>query len=172
MILLKNEKSIEQIVYNPLKDSKKVPMSFNTSEMFITLYLINENDPFAIFEEKDLPFISKIIKKRLQLHTFKIENDITLLALTNFCDTPGIAILYLWYLQGYCKEHNLLNQTITFKMFTEEIFPDGQLDPSILNEIWDKQKVIKESSLDSDNLVDYYECGKSILYEISMDLVS
>lgn len=115
--------------------------------------------------DKEKPFLFQIIEKRLQhCFTIKIEDHRLILFLCVLAESPGSAIMYLWYLQYWCFINEV--KELNLELFCEKIFPMGFFTKSDLSKIWDLQKVsITRDEHGSDNLVDYASAGMSIQYE-------
>ena len=68
-------------------------------------------------------------------------------------DTPGDAVMYIYYLAYKAKEKN--KDIITFNDFVD-IFPMGYFSKKQLEEAWDAQKI------GGQNLLDYPEASISL----------
>lgn len=117
--------------------------------------------------DKEKPFLFQVIEKRLKYcFTIKIEDQRLILFLCALAESPGSAIMYLWYLQYWCFINDV--KELNLELFCEKIFPMGFFSKTDLSKIWDLQKVSstrKENG--SDNLVDYASAGMSIQYEVA-----
>lgn len=111
-------------------------------------------------EVKSWPLFQIIVTRLEYGFTFEIKDDFLIMLLVLIAETPGRAILYLWYLQYYCFTNKI--KKIDLEYFCDEIFCNGFPTNELLDRIWDEQKVNAEE-FGRDNLVDYIEAGKSIL---------
>jgi len=151
--------SIEDLFYKPLKEKQKEPMDSELSEIFVRLALAKVlNIPN---EEK--PFLYQLIEKRLEhVFTFKMTDPKAILLICAVSESAGNAVMYLWYLQGWCKENNV--RELDFELISKKVFPFGFFPKSTLQAAWDAQKVkIKDSF--TDNLLDYTVFGKTLQFE-------
>ena len=81
------------------------------------------------------------------------------------CETPGEAVMYVYYLLYKAKQLGLKNG-ITFNDLGEKIFPFGFFTKKTLDFYWDEQKVKKNTeSSGSDNLLDYKTASMSLVNE-------
>jgi hypothetical protein len=152
------ENSVEELFCKRFKTLKCVPMSNDTTELLINLAL-SKND-ISIPENKK-PFLYKVIEKRISAcFTFKITDIKLLLFLCDLTQTPGMAVMYLAYLQYWAKKHNTTN--INLDLFCMQIFPSGFPLEEDLHILWDYCKVKSEG--DSDNLLDYQNGYKTIQF--------
>lgn len=149
--------SIEKLFCKEFYDLNKYPMDNETSELFIKLLLLQDN--LIGIDELRKSFLFQLIEKRVSVvHTYKLDNR-TILFLSFICQTAGNVVMYLWYIQYECKVRNI--DEITFEIFST-IFGDGFPSNDGLSKIWTNQKV-KSERMGSDNLLDYYNAGKSLI---------
>lgn len=152
----KQSDSIENLFAKQFAELTQYPMDNNTSEMYIKLLMLKDED--LNIEQKDKSFLYSLIEKRY-LVTYSYKLDIrTTLFLSFFCQTAGIVVMYLWYLQYECKTRNI--NEITFETFSV-IFGNGFPSVEALHKLWVNQKV-DSNGLGSDNLLDYTDAGKSL----------
>jgi hypothetical protein len=113
-------------------------------------------------KDEEKPFIFKIMEQRIK-HALTIEviDERVLLVLSDWNQSAGQAIIYLWYIQGWCFKHNITK--LDFQLLTEKIFPSGMFSEKDLKSVWDNQKV-NTPNMSSDNLVDYPVAGLSIQF--------
>jgi hypothetical protein len=97
-----------------------------------------------------------LIEARLQLFQYKIEDHRLILFLSLMAQSPGNAVMYLWYLQYWSKKNGFV-YSITLENLCE-LFPMGFPSLDDMSKIWDSQKV----HLKPDNLVDHMEYGASL----------
>jgi len=156
-----NPDAIETHVALKMKEARIVPLSKDLSGILLSCMSMPEDLKFPV-EKK--PFLLQVITKRIQAcHTFEIKEDRILLFLAAATESPGTAVLYLWYLQYWACKNN--KHVIDFHDICAEIFPNGLFDKITMKDIWDGQKVQRkqDGSMGSDNLVDYSSAGESIL---------
>jgi hypothetical protein len=109
--------------------------------------------------EKKRLGLSSLFYLRVQyLHSYEVSLAIPLLV-GLIAESPGEAVVYANYLQYEAFNRNkrrLGMQDICF------IFPMGFPSKAALRKAWDLQKVERRNQYDSDNLLDYPGCMKSI----------
>lgn len=147
--------SIEKLICEPFEKLHRFPMNDELSKIMIQLMLSDVNIP-----EDERPFLYQLIEKRIK-HCFSYEiNDPKLiLFLCILTETPGNAIMYLTYLQYWCKKNDV--KELTFHNFCSEIFPVGFPSEDDLQKLWDSQKVNVGGS---DNLLDHQLALESIQF--------
>lgn len=154
------ESAIEEIVYDFLKDCNLVPMTQETAETFMMIGLMPSNVKLKT-EEK--PFVFRVMEKRVEYcFTFRFTDERALLALSIWAESAGVAITYLWYIQGWCFKHNV--RDVDFDTICSRIFPMGIFSEEDLCVAWSKQKV-NSKNMRSDNLLDYGKAGLSIQFK-------
>ncbi len=133
-------------------------MDTEVGGILIQLMLAGKN--FTI-PQKEKPFLFQVIEKRITAcQTFSTSDFRLILFLATISETPGSAILYLWYIQYWCFSNSV--KEIDLDIFCSKIFPNGFLSKTKLQQIWDVQKVVNHPIGTSDNLVDYNSCANSI----------
>ncbi len=153
----KNPHAIETIVCQEILLIPHVKMDEET-RMLMALLLSEKNS--INIPEKEKPFLYAVIEKRVtHCFTIQITDSRLLLFLAFIAKSPGVAILYLWYLQYWCFNSNI--RKLDLETFCE-IFPMGFPTDLELRRIWNSQKVDREAG--SDNLVDYSSAGMSIQF--------
>lgn len=75
-------------------------------------------------------------------------------------DNYAVCVMYLTYVQYYCKKHSFVQ--CTFTTLIEQIFPNGFPDEDQLKKLWYSQKVRVRQG--SHNLLDYLKPMTSILF--------
>lgn len=118
----------------PLRD-----MTMEETELLLLLY--NNKSINGTIKEGDKPFLYKVIEKRLAIYSFTITDPKLLLFLCGITQTPGKAVLYLTYLDYWCKKNNIT--LLTFDCFCKKTFPHGFPDFD-KTAIWEKFKSIGE----------------------------
>lgn len=158
---INQEDAVEQYFCKPFDVAKRYPLTEENSMFLIDLLF--KNSTFSI-PDKDKPFLVQLIEKRLQYSfSFKINDARLILFIAIISRTPGTAIMYLTYLQYWCKKNQ--RKEIDLKLFCESIFPWGFPSESNLSKIWDNQKLKREKDyFGSDNLIDYQTAIKSIQF--------
>ena len=154
------ENAIEEVIYDFLKDCDRVEMSDESTEMFLKIGMMPKD---MKLQTENKPYIFQIIEKRIQYcFTFKVTDERVLLAITLWAESAGVAIIYLWYIQGWCFKNNV--QEVDFETFGLRIFPTGVFSDKDLQSVWENQKVKRDNMDDSDNLIDYNQASLSIQF--------
>jgi hypothetical protein len=155
----KRENAIEEVFYDFLKDCTLVEMTQETLETLLMIGMMPKNVKLKI---EDKPFLFQLIEKRIEhCFTFKVIDERVLLALSIWAESAGNAVMYLWYIQGWCFKNNI--KEVDFDTLGMKIFPRGIFSQKDLKSAWDNQKVQK-SGMESDNLIDYAMAGISIQF--------
>lgn len=153
------ENAIEEIVYDFLKDCETVEMSFDTTKTLLSIGMLPKN---LKIKDEEKPFLFKIMEQRIKhCFTFVITDERALIVLCDWAKSAGEAIMYLWYIQGWCFKHNVTE--IDFDTLLSRVFPLGMFTQKDLDSAWDNQKV-NTPNMESDNLVDYAMAGLSIQF--------
>ena len=138
------------------------PMDEELSELLLALILSKK---FEI-PKKEQPWLFELIEKRLDMSfTFTIKPEDKhkfMIYLCTLTESPGNAVVYLWYLQYYCAKKNI--KELSFQHINMNIFPLGYFKKETLKQIWNSQKVIKENPDSQDNLFDIGMAGESIQF--------
>lgn len=158
---INQEDAVEQYFCKPFDVAKRYPLTEENSAFLLELLF---KSPAYSIPDKEKPFLVQVIEKRLQYSfSFKINDARLILFIAIITRTPGTAIMYLVYLQYWCKKNE--RKEIDLKLFCESIFPWGFPNESDLSKIWDKQKIQREKDYKgSDNLLDYQSAMKSIQF--------
>lgn len=158
----KQPDAIEIHFCKPFDELKRHPMDSETFNMLAQLLLIPKD---GTFPNEDKPFLVQVIEKRIPgCFTFTTNDERLILFLAFLTETPGSAVMYLTYLQYWCKQKNV--KEIDLDIFCKRIFPIGFPSRQELSSLWDKTKVGRdeEGSRGSDNLIDYQSAMKSIQF--------
>jgi hypothetical protein len=116
----------------------------------------------AKLKQEDKPFLFQLMDKRIEhCFTFKVIDERVLLALSIWAESAGNAVMYLWYIQGWCFKNNV--REVDFETLGMKIFPMGIFTQKDLKSVWDNQKV-QTKGMESDNLIDYAVAGLSIQF--------
>ena len=154
------ENAIEEIVYNSLKDKNFSELSEEDADFFISVSLLSKR--FRPLEKDKFPLF-QIIERRVEhCFTFKFIDQRAILILCAWTKTAGNAILYLWYIQGWCFKNNV--REVDLETLSTRIFPRGIFSEDTLKSVWIKQKVRKNEL--EQNLIDYNVAGSSIQYNL------
>lgn len=152
---IENPRAIEENVCLKIKSLRTFPMSENDTEILCMLLMSNNRNPVIPQEQK--PFLYQLIEKRLEVVLkFKINDSRLILFLMQVTETPGKAVMMLWYLQWWCHTKNMTE--LDLDTFCRDIFPMGFPSDEDLSKVWNEQKIIGAG-----NLVDYTSAGQSIL---------
>lgn len=157
----KQADAVEKIFCVRFSKLKTFPMSDANSEILVKLLLAK--NVIKDIAEKEKPWLYQIIEKRIQLcFTFKISDPRLILFIALVAGSPGTAVMYLAYLQYWCKQNNI--KELDLDIFCERIFPMGFPCENDLHELWDSQKINRPDSNGSDNLLDYSSAYQSIQF--------
>lgn len=154
--------AVEKYFCVPL--SKFIPKQL-TSEQAKLLIAISMCDADKIdeFEEDfaNVYWFYPAIAKRLRAY-FGYTMDVKAqMLLCTWCESIGDMVIYLTYLQYWCKKNNV--KEIAHTLLCEKVFPHGIFDRTFMSHVWDGQKVSSTISGGSDNLIDYSSAMQSIL---------
>ena len=127
-----------------------VPLNGDQFGIFMTLLSIEDREVEELYEK--IPPIGYIIKGRLESLKYTLDKK-TQLMLSFIVNTPGDAVLYIYYIAYKAKEKN--KDIITFDDFVD-IFPMGYFSKKQLDEAWEVQKI------EGQNLLDYPEASISL----------
>lgn len=156
--IVEREDSIQEIVCKPMSNLRVYELDKEKTVIMLALIRLGNNWEMKEGEES---FITKLMKKRIEAVCSYTITDAALLVVALNIETPGQAVLYIWYLQYQSKklkETHLTLDTICYK-----IFPNGFFSKEDLHTIWESQK-IRANGMSSDNLVDYISAGESMLW--------
>ena len=119
-----------------------VPLSPDQFGLFITLLSIEDREVEELYEK--LPPMGYLIKGRLESLKYTLDKK-TQIILSFIVETPGDAVMYIYYLAYKAKQRN--KDIITFDDFVD-IFPMGYFSKTQLDEAWDAQKIQGQNLLD------------------------
>jgi hypothetical protein len=144
---------------------EKSNMSDEDSQIFLTLCFVSEEDSNEMYNDVyKASGILKIFSSRAEYAGLKIDKKSSIM-ISVLCETPGEAVMYVYYLLYKAKQLGLKNG-ITFNDLGEKIFPFGFFTKKTLDFYWDEQKVKKNTeSSGSDNLLDYKTASMSLVNE-------
>jgi hypothetical protein len=132
------------------KMDANIPLSPDQFGLFITLLSIEDRELEELYEK--IPPMGHLIKGRLESLKYTLDKK-TQIILSFIVDTPGDAVMYIYYLAYKAKQRN--KDIITFDDFVD-IFPMGYFSKSQLDKAWDAQK------RKGQNLLDYPEASISL----------
>ena len=143
--------SVEEKFCKPLdKEYADLPLLYNQFEVFMSLLTMSDEDVDEIYEKA--PGLIMIIKSRLNRLSYDLDKK-TQVMLSFIVETPGDAVMYVYYLAYKAKQKN--KDIITFDDFVD-IFPMGYFRKQQLDKAWDSQKI------GGANLLDYSEASESL----------
>lgn len=122
--------------YTDVEKCKLREMTTEETELLLHLYTSKENPNIP---EKNKPFLFKLIEKRLSIYSFTITDVRLIFFLCSISQTPGKAVMYLTYLDYWCKKQDV--KVLTFDYFCQKTFPYGFPDFDN-SDIWEKFKTI------------------------------
>jgi hypothetical protein len=159
---IKDPSAIEVLVCMEIESSFKRELTKDEFEIFAKL-ILSKDKGFSI-PEKEQPFVYKVIEARAKSFQYKLTDPRLILFLAMIAESPGKAVMYLWYIQYIFHKKGLSN--IDLECFGTEILPMGYPTNERLSEIWDGQKVNRPRDYyGSDNLLDYMSAGESIMFK-------
>jgi hypothetical protein len=160
---INNPEAIEKYFCVEFEKLRQMPMDEETTSILAKLLFSKPLDIKDI-PEKDKPFLIKMMEKRIRvLYTYQMNDAKALLFLAFISKTPGIAVMYLTFLQY--KAFKMHKKEIDLNDICE-IFFNGFPGESDLSMVWHKQKIHKKPNMHSDNLLDYPYAAKSIQFQL------
>lgn len=150
--------AIERVFCVPFSKLEHHKLDDDMMRSFISVYMIPEDAPEA-FEIAET-FIIKLGRARLNgCFTFEICDWRLWVLLAMITDgVAGQIVMYLTYLQWWCKEND--QRILTLDDISRRIFPLGLPSKEDLHDLWNKQKV-----KDYGNLLDHYTAAESIQFK-------
>ena len=153
--------SIEKRFCVKFEKLEQKKMDGEITDILISLVLMNQKSIFKDIPSNEVPHLCQIINKKISSQfTYTMSDDRVVLFIALLTENPGPAMMYLWYLQYYCKKKKINDIDLT--IFARDIFPRGFPSKKDLEKLWDKQKIDNENEGFSDNLLDYRSAGQSI----------
>lgn len=153
-----DDSAIERHFCVPMEQLKRHPMDDESAELLIRLMLSGVKT--GVLTEEDKPQIVKLIEKRIAAaHTFRIVDERLLLFMLCFAPTPGLAVMYIWYMQYWCHKNG--RKEIDLEVFCQQIFPHGFPSESDMSKLWYDIKISNNGT--TVNLLDVFGAGTSIL---------
>jgi len=143
--------SVEEIFCKPLdKEYANLPLLYDQFEIFVSLLTMLDEDVDEIYTKGS--GMLYLIKSRLKHLDYGLDKK-TQIMLSFIVETPGDAIMYIYYLAYKAKQDD--KDIITFDNFVD-IFPMGYFTKQQLDEAWKAQKI------GGANLLDYSEASESL----------
>lgn len=96
-----NADSIKKIICDPIEAAPKYPMDEETTGILVKLLFSGQINP--VIKDSEKPFLYQLIEKRLSLFNFTIRDTRLIVFLMIISRSPGVAVMYLWYLQYWAK---------------------------------------------------------------------
>lgn len=167
--LLKIEKGNYQNLTEMCKEiGENLNNPMNEDESMTLLGLLDMDDE-TVFKmvnhpkNTQLKFLYDVIKSRVENQFEYSLSPASIVFLAFISQTPGKAIMYLWYIQykTYLPQYKSLRNTpISMEDMCKYIIPNGVLSAEKDHEIWQKQKVSYDSR--GANMVDLTYMGKEM----------
>jgi len=111
-----------ELLYRQFKNLPVYEMDREDFKLMCMLFLGTHVDKQVVIKEAKEPLL-EIIDKRLEhINTFNITDGRLIIMLAVISKVPGIAVMYLSYLEIYCREFNI--KVLEFHKFCE-IFAHG-----------------------------------------------
>lgn len=159
------EHSIEDWCKEFIEKGKFSPMNSEQAEMLVTCKISEpmiQND--ENFDKEVKVFgLYQILKKRIDIiHTYTATKAV-IMFISSFCSNPAMIVMMSNYLQYMAFKLNVRH--IDMDIFCSKVIPDGFPSEDSLEIAWRNQKVIKESSMGSDNMLDYTNSLESIQFK-------
>jgi hypothetical protein len=164
---LKNGKLVEERFCIPMSKLPLHEMDKDITDLFIHLLgMKNAVNPVPV---KELNPLYRQIVQMIELRFTMKLTDWRLITLLMFItEKVGTAVMYLTYLQWYCKKNDITE--MTWDIFTKEVFPDGFPSDEDLHELWVDVKVDRKTMVT--NLLDCQTAMKSIQFDIQTQFES
>ena len=157
-----NPKAIETQFCEYFGQYEPKPLTQEQTQLFI-ICSITEDDKIDELE-KDVAeayMIYPAIQSRINFFYDFTMDARAKMVLVTWCESFGDISMFLAYIQYRCKlseKRHIGIQDLSL------MFPSGIPAKEFKNKAWDKQKVEREHSLDTDNLLDIKNAQKSILF--------
>lgn len=144
--------AIENTVCKAIETARKQPMSLELTSFMFKLLMGGVRE----LPDDKKPFLYQVIEKRVQVaFTYTVSPDL-IVFLMMLAQSPGTAIMYLWYLQYQSKKRGKKNFNLQDIC---DMFPIGFPSSEDMQKIWDAQKI------ESANMVDIGAAGESLFTE-------
>lgn len=140
----------------PIEKARKHELDKELTEFLILLYTKQDGPIIDSIPPDEVPFLINVILKRIKgCYTFTCNDHRVILFLASAAETPGTAVMFLWYIQYWCFTNKV--KEINLELLAMRIFPYGFPSKTDLQTIWAGQK-----TSEGKNLVDINLAGNSI----------
>ena len=157
-----NPRAVDQHFSEKFESLKRHPLDKETMSLLVSLIMTPGEDEKMKSVISDV-FILKIIQKRIEVCMSYTMDDRSMIFLGYVAESPGMAIMYLYYLARWAKNNDC--KRITLEIMCERIFPWGCPSKEDLHKVWDEQKVHREiGQSGTDNLLDYPKAALSLQF--------
>jgi hypothetical protein len=119
----------------------KVQMDERLSKIFMYATILEMSKVKSTKSLLEDEFMYKLLKKRANYINLKMNQSVSEF-LAYLSKSPGIAVMYLYYLKSKVKDEELTMNKLT------DIFPEGFPPEESLEELWNFQKIKSENLLD------------------------
>lgn len=152
---------ISENVNHPLSEQQSMDLVAFLDERFNDFVLKFIKDPKNV----ESSFLYNVIEKRIEVQfTFKMEPS-AMMWLATISGTPGLAIMYLWYIQYIVHKNDYMKKNVvSLDLLCKYAFPMGILSEESNSRIWNKQKFNYNDR--GSNMVDCSYLGENLLNQI------
>jgi hypothetical protein len=156
-----NPNAVENLFCKELESNgEREPLNESMMSVLVALVMADA----AKIEEmltsaKKITLTISILESRSKSIGLKLD-DKTLVFFGLISGTPGIAVMYCYYLAYVFKKNE--KSTMQFDDIMVDVFPDGLFTDASLSSHWEAQKVDNRGESSSDNLLDYPTASESI----------
>lgn len=158
--ITKQDNAVVEYFCKAFEKAPRYPM--NEEDAKTLMQLLMSKGKIEMPEDKK-PFLVKVIDARDKgCFTYKMDDIRVQLFIAMIAESPGTAVMYLTYIQYWCKKH--FCKQVDLEIFCE-IFPMGFPSKDDLQKIWDGQRVRRSGASGSDNLLDYQSAMGSIQFK-------
>jgi hypothetical protein len=154
------EDTVEKKFCIPFSQLRQEPMNEEETKIFLSLIMSENCSKSDTIDPQAVPFSNyQVLVQSLETRfSLEITQEAAIMV-SVMSRVFGDVIMYLSYLQYH---YSLDKKKITCAKLSD-IFPMGFPSKTSLERMWDLQKVARVKDSDSDNLLDYKECFKSIM---------
>jgi hypothetical protein len=156
-----NPSAVEDLFCKALESKgEREPLNESTMSVLLALVMADAARIEEMLESaKKITLTISILESRAKSIGLKLD-DKTLVFFGLISGTPGIAVMYCYYLAYAFKKNG--KSTMKFDDVMVDVFPDGLFTDAALSSHWEAQKVDTEGKNESDNLLDYPTASESI----------
>jgi hypothetical protein len=164
--------SVERLFCESLdKTGEREPLNESIMSVLVGLALSDNDKIKEMFESaKKITSTVSIFQDRTKSLGLSLD-DKTVIFFGLISGTPGIAVMYSYYLAYAIKKTG--KRRMAFDDIMVDVFPDGLFTDSTLTKHWDLQKVVRpegsKSSYIGDNLLDYPRASQSLLADLKSE---